>query len=119
MLAHDESKNKKAECPICEAKGNPSIAQNDKRKSRDAMKDAMRTLNEIIQCPEFSAYRRPQVLAMFALRKFALHSDEPEILSYEKSMAAQWCLQSLRSPIRELRIAAGCVHATSSCYLPC
>jgi serine/threonine-protein kinase ATR len=79
----------------------------------------MRTLNEIIQCPEFSGYRRPQVLAMYALRKFALHSDEPEILSYEKSRAAQWCLQSLMSSIRELRIAAGYVHGTIPCFLPC
>ena len=51
---------------------------------------------------------------MISLRRFALHCDDPEFLNLESSVAGQWCLQSLHSSIRELRIAAG---RTLSCFL--
>lgn len=47
------------------------------------------------------------MFAMVALRRMARHSTGNEFWDIEKSGPGQWCLQSLQSHIRELRIAAG------------
>ena len=44
---------------------------------------------------------------MKALDKIAVHCNDPDYLSLETSAPGQWCIQSLHSSIRELRIAAG------------
>lgn len=44
---------------------------------------------------------------MIALRRVARHSTDSEFWDLEKSGPGLWCLQSLSSSIRELRIAAG------------
>jgi serine/threonine-protein kinase ATR len=46
-------------------------------------------------------------MVMFALRRFALHFPNADLLDLEVSNLGQWCLKSLRSSVRELRIAAG------------
>ena len=43
---------------------------------------------------------------MIALRRLAKHSHDPRFLDFEASVTGQWCLDSLKSSIRELRIAA-------------
>lgn len=55
----------------------------------------------------FLESRRPRVVAMVALRRIILHSRDADVLDLEKSALGQWCLQSLQSSLRELRIAAG------------
>ncbi|KAI1337113.1 phosphatidyl inositol 3-kinase-like protein [Xylariaceae sp. FL0016] len=50
--------------------------------------------------------RRLRVTAMIALRQIARHCTISEDLDIEISVAAQWCLKSLHSSVRELRIAA-------------
>jgi serine/threonine-protein kinase ATR len=55
---------------------------------------------------------------MMALRKVILHCDDAELLNLETSGLGQWCLQSLNSSMRELRIAAGRVLATFSLTRP-
>lgn len=44
---------------------------------------------------------------MQGLRRLALHCDDPGFLNLETSSTGQWCIQSLNSSVRELRIAAG------------
>lgn len=44
---------------------------------------------------------------MLGLRRVILHCEDPTYLNLETSTLGQWCLQSLNSSIRELRIAAG------------
>jgi serine/threonine-protein kinase ATR len=63
--------------------------------------------SKIIKLPSFLESRRPRVAAMIALRRLAKHSTNGELWDLEKSGPGQWCLQSLQSSIRELRIAAG------------
>ncbi|EMR70330.1 putative protein kinase rad3 protein [Eutypa lata UCREL1] len=46
---------------------------------------------------------------MVALRRLAKHCYDREFLDVESSLAAQWCLKSLQSSIRELRIASSVV----------
>ncbi|KAL2181037.1 phosphatidyl inositol 3-kinase-like protein [Thermothelomyces heterothallicus CBS 202.75] len=65
------------------------------------------TFSKIIKLPKFLESRRLRVLAMIALRRLAKHSTASEFWDLEKSGPGQWCLQSLQSSIRELRIAAG------------
>jgi serine/threonine-protein kinase ATR len=62
---------------------------------------------KIIKLPSFLESKRPRVFAMVALRRIAKHSTETEYWDLEKSGPGQWCLQSLHSSVRELRIAAG------------
>ncbi|KAI0897246.1 phosphatidyl inositol 3-kinase [Annulohypoxylon nitens] len=61
----------------------------------------------LIEFPGFLELRKPRVTAMAAMRRVARHCTDPEFLDLELSVAAQWCLKSLQSSIRELRIAAG------------
>lgn len=72
------------------------------------LKTAIQTLfTKIIQRPAFTESRQPRVAAMIALRKLVGHSGDAAFLNLESSVPGQWCLQSLNSSIRELRIAAG------------
>ncbi|KAI1436976.1 phosphatidylinositol 3 [Xylaria sp. CBS 124048] len=61
----------------------------------------------LLQVPAFSESRKPRVAAMVSLRRIASHCNSLEFLDMESSFAAQWCLKSLHSSQRELRIAAG------------
>ncbi|KAI1494605.1 phosphatidyl inositol 3-kinase-like protein [Biscogniauxia mediterranea] len=72
-----------------------------------AKKSAMEVFAAILQFPDFSESRISRVTAMVALRRIARHCDDQEFLDMEVSPAAQWCLKSLQSSVRELRIAAG------------
>lgn len=44
-----------------------------------------------------------------ALRRYILHSIDPDFLNIQRSSLASWCVRSLKSSIRELRIVAGYV----------
>ena len=62
---------------------------------------------DILGLKSFQESRRPRVFAMMGLKRIAKHSPDPEFLDFEKPLPGQWCLDSLRSSLRELRIAAG------------
>lgn len=44
---------------------------------------------------------------MIALRRLVIHCEDAAFLNIETSVPGQWCLQSLNSSVRELRVAAG------------
>lgn len=44
---------------------------------------------------------------MISLKRLIVHTDDPEVFDLETSLLGQWCLKSLQSSMRELRIAAG------------
>ncbi len=67
--------------------------------------------SNIIKLPSFLESRRLRVVAMVALRRIVRHSQSEDFWDLEKSGPGQWCIQSLHSSIRELRIAAGRVLA--------
>ncbi|KAG7291844.1 hypothetical protein NEMBOFW57_001865 [Staphylotrichum longicolle] len=78
------------------------------RSSHENVKTAgIAIFSSIIKLPKFLESRRPRVLAMVALRRIARHSTYREFWDLEIPGPGQWCLQSLHSSIRELRIAAG------------
>lgn len=61
----------------------------------------------MIRQESFLASRRPRVAAMLGLKRIVLHCEDSTFLNLETSNPGQWCLQSLNSSVRELRIAAG------------
>ncbi|KAI0883853.1 phosphatidyl inositol 3-kinase [Annulohypoxylon maeteangense] len=77
---------------------------------------AKRAIQEIfaslVQLPVFLESRKPRVTAMTAIRRIAKHCIDSEFLDIEVSVIAQWCLKSLQSSVRELRIASGRTVAT-------
>ncbi|KAI0125275.1 phosphatidylinositol 3 [Xylariales sp. AK1849] len=67
---------------------------------------AVDLFQHVIIMPSFVESRRPRIAAMAALRRLAKHSNDPAFFDLEVSTAAQWCVRSLSSSFRELRIAA-------------
>lgn len=76
-------------------------------KDQTTSREAILTFSKLVKSSAFLDSRRPRILAMIALKKFAVHFNDPELVDLEISCLGQWCLQSLQSSIRELRIAAG------------
>ena len=74
-----------------------------------AKEEAYAAFARLVGLPAFQESKRPRVVGMMALRSFALHSIEPEFLNVQTSPLASWCVKSLKSSVRELRIAAGYV----------
>ncbi|KAK8104021.1 protein kinase rad3 [Apiospora kogelbergensis] len=63
--------------------------------------------NSLVTLPSFNESREPRVTAMVALRRLAKHSCEASFLDADTSASVLWCLKSLNSSSRELRIATG------------
>jgi len=75
--------------------------------NRAARDQAISCFIAIIRLPGFQEFKRSRVFAMVALRRLAKHSPSLGFLDFETSFPGQWCLDCLRSSIRELRVAAG------------
>ncbi|KAL6794711.1 hypothetical protein GGI42DRAFT_345653 [Trichoderma sp. SZMC 28013] len=90
-------------CPICDESSSsvPMIS------SHNAKGEARQIFSKVIRLPSFSESRRPRIAAMITLRRLILHCEDASFLNLEISGPGQWCLQSLNSSIRELRISAG------------
>ncbi|KAH0495668.1 hypothetical protein TgHK011_009203 [Trichoderma gracile] len=90
-------------CPICDESStcSPTIS------SHHAKSEARRIFSKLIRLTSFSESRRPRIAAMIALRRLILHCEDAAFLDLETPGPGQWCLQSLNSSLRELRIAAG------------
>lgn len=92
-----------SECAVCDAAAPAPHPTHDAAVEAQAIN----VFSAVIKAPAFDSTRRARILAMVALRKYALHFDAPPFLDLEESALGQWCLSSLRSTVRELRIAAG------------
>jgi len=74
---------------------------------QDPSHEGIAILKSLICLPEFEESRKPRIIAMMTLRNFAMHFSESSFLDLEKSILGQWCLRSLHSSVRELRVCAG------------
>lgn len=77
-----------------------------------------RIFEELIRSSSITESRRPRVAIMMALRRLVNHCRDSSLLNLETSGLGQWCLQSLNSSVRELRIAAGRTLAAFSLDRP-
>lgn len=92
-------------CAVCDGPGPRTQALSSDGKLKKAV---CSVFSKMIRLDGFLKSRRPRIVAMIALRRIILHCDDfSEFLNFETSEAAQWCLQSLNSSVRELRISAG------------
>ncbi|OJD13407.1 hypothetical protein AJ78_06141 [Emergomyces pasteurianus Ep9510] len=57
--------------------------------------------------PVLQGTRKPRIAAMFAIRNVVMHDPQSENVRLQSSPLGEWCLQSFRSSLRELRVAAG------------
>ncbi|OTB07470.1 hypothetical protein M426DRAFT_8837 [Hypoxylon sp. CI-4A] len=107
LSVHDENNEKppRLNCPYCQTSQLsheiPSCLHPED-KSR-----IQKIFTSLVQLPGFLESQRPRVTAMTAVRRAARHCTDPAFLDIEISVTAQWCLKSLQSSVRELRIAAG------------
>ncbi|UQC83200.1 phosphatidylinositol 3 [Colletotrichum lupini] len=70
-------------------------------------REAQSIFTKLIHLPNFKESKRPRIVAMISARRIINHADVTELIDLETSPLGQWCLQSLHSSIRELRIASG------------
>ncbi|TVY28597.1 Protein kinase [Lachnellula hyalina] len=94
-------------CFLCEGLKPPDSFHLDEERCQKISIEAIATFSNLIKSTAFLDSRRPRVLAMIALRRFTVHFTSPSFVDFEQSILGQWCLQSLKSSIRELRVAAG------------
>ena len=92
-------------CSICDGEVSSSpLAVILETPERDEILIALETL---IKSPEMQNSRKPRVWAMLALGRVIRHSGDGKHLELSSSTFGGWCLQSCRSSLRELRLAAG------------
>ncbi|KAF4124503.1 serine/threonine-protein kinase ATR [Geosmithia morbida] len=91
-------------CSICSLTGGGAPAKPSGNTYKGVWYD---TFSNLVRSPAFLDSRRTRIVAMQALKTMVLHCETPDFLSLETSGAGQWCIQSLSSSVRELRIAAG------------
>ncbi|KAF2813925.1 protein kinase rad3 [Mytilinidion resinicola] len=73
----------------------------------DDWKEVISTLAALIETPEFLRSTKPRILMALTIRRVFNHISDGEYLDLDLSSLGQWCLRSLRSTLRELRIVAG------------
>ncbi|KAI3544873.1 phosphatidylinositol 3 [Colletotrichum filicis] len=92
-------------CTFCDDKyrGSRSLDVTTAAEKREAQS----IFTKLIHLPNFKESKRPRIVAMISARRIINHADVTELIDLETSPLGQWCLQSLHSSIRELRIASG------------
>lgn len=70
-------------------------------------KEIIASLAALIETSEVLKSTKPRILITLAIRRIFNHISDAEYLDLANSSLGQWCLRSLSSSLRELRIAAG------------
>jgi serine/threonine-protein kinase ATR len=96
-----------SKCYLCDGIPLPESISLDDNGCRHISQDIISLLSRLVNSQVFQASRRPRVLGMVAVKRFTVHFNDPNFVDLEVSPLAQWCLTSLHSSIRELRILAG------------
>lgn len=66
--------------------------------------------------PKLTRPPGPRISAMVALRRILMHAPNSNQMHISNSASGEFCLHSLRSSIRELRVATGCVPWSSKAH---
>lgn len=64
-------------------------------------------IKKLVKLPILAGSIRPRILITSLIRRLCNHTSDPDTLDLFQSVLGQWCLRSLTSSLRELRIAAG------------
>ncbi|KIX95534.1 uncharacterized protein Z520_08654 [Fonsecaea multimorphosa CBS 102226] len=90
-------------CPICDE--DCETTSTGPRSISPASQELLKTLVVLIQT--ISRRSRARIFAMSSLRRIIMHTNSTEDLKLGQTPAGDWCLQSLKSSSRDLRIVAG------------
>ena len=90
-------------CEVCD--GKEKIPGDMPEKINRDFEELWKTFNGIL--PRLSRTPGPRIAAMVALRRILVHSPVMNQLYLSSSAPGEFCHHSLRSSIRELRIATG------------
>ncbi|XMA19178.1 hypothetical protein WAI453_011969 [Rhynchosporium graminicola] len=108
-LTRENGKTVDSKCLVCDGAELHEIvdSQYDQNAISGITKESIQVFTSLVKCQTFSQSPRSRVLAMFVLKRFATHFTDPEFLDLQISPLGQWCMKSLNSSVRELRLAAG------------
>ena len=109
-LASNDTGRKRARtgtCSLCDGGSGVGLVKSvwDKKPGEEIFL----TLSKLLEGNHLQTSPRPRIAAMTTLRRLIMHTENAAYLDLANSYLAQWCLQSLRSSLRELRISAGFV----------
>lgn len=97
-----------SKCYLCEGIQHPtSTIALDDGGCRYISQDVISILTKLVKSKVFQASRRPRVFGMIAVKRFTVHFNNDEFVDLGVSPLGQWCLTSLHSSTRELRILGG------------
>lgn len=107
-----------ATCFTCDDSGHTRQALIVPEIDLASVEEAILILETLTEIPQFKESPRLRTKGMLALRRFIEHIRTPRLLDIEISPLGQWCVRSLRSSVRELRISARYVSALSDQLCP-
>jgi serine/threonine-protein kinase ATR len=106
-MRDNEGNISKWTCFQCDGTPPPKSIVLDSERCQTVCGAAVVTFAKLIKLSAFAEARQPRVLAMVALKKYAIHFNNAEFMDLKSSPLGQWCVVSLKSSSRELRISAG------------
>ena len=91
-------------CATCDSPSQAGLvpAQN----GRSLAENLYNLMLELVRMSQEQKHPPPRVAAMVSLKRLLIHTPCSSHLELKSSSLGQWCLQSLRSSVRELRLAA-------------
>lgn len=95
-------------CYLCDSEES-TLVQERKAMDSNSCYELFTTLENLIKLDEYRASPQARIWGVMTLRRLLNHTEEPSYLNVEASILGQWCLATLNTSIRELRIAARCV----------
>jgi serine/threonine-protein kinase ATR len=93
-----------SDCHRCFASPSGDLASVERASNAQTI---VSTFRQLIATSKFADSKKSRITMMIALRRILQHSKDLEDIDLDRSTLGQWCLQSLQSTVRELRIAAG------------
>ena len=73
------------------------------------MEQLFTLMESLLKLEHMQGAIKPRIAAMLTLKRLLSHTGNLQHLNLKNSQFAQWCMQALRSSLRDLRIAAGWV----------
>jgi serine/threonine-protein kinase ATR len=96
------------QCTICDARS--PLAFNSALKSdihaQSKEQHISESISQLIKCSRFQRHSDARISLALAIRRIVNHVNAPTVIDLGTSAMGQWCLRSLQSSLRELRIAA-------------
>ncbi len=97
-------------CSVCDsASASAEQATSPSEWDDRERKELVMTLRSILKNAEFQNSTQPRMWAMLSIGRLVRHSSYCDFLNLASSYLGRWCLHSLQSSLRELRLAAGYV----------